>query len=195
MKAGDAVGFESHGVFATLIRLKQRMLAAGGTRAYLRYLLLVPFRGKREWPWWVRVTHLALVTEVVHDNDGLDAWIVQAVRHVNEVSLRYDYAGVTKHLIPLPAAAKNRASLATRWASKRIGVEYGIVTILSLALNTFTPAQLRLDFTKAGSLICSGLVAQAWEQAGIDWGVDSDPNQIIPGQVASLYGEEKELVL
>lgn len=191
MRPGDLWGFETTGMFATLIRVKQRMIAAGGAGYYLWRQIQRLWKGKPEWPWWTRVTHIALVSELLPpcDGDGNDAWVIQAVRRVNEVGLNEDYGNTPKHLIPLPAHARKRAHLAVKWASKRIGVEYGLVQIASLALNTLTPECIRIDFTKAGSLICSGLGACAWQQAGVDLGVDVDPNQVTPGQLAAWFGE------
>ena len=72
------------------------------------------------------------------------------------------------------------------YALRQVGVKYSVATIFSIAFNLLTPSWIRVfDFRRKGdSLICSALVARAWEHGG--WCVPGgyDPFQATPCQLA-----------
>ena len=103
-------------------------------------------------------------------------------------SLGYEIEGdltyLTKSNKPIPADLD--AQRAVAYAYLQLGIDYGVATIVSLAINLALPRFLNFDFTRPGTLICSGLVARSWEHGGFVCPVD--PFQITPGQFDQLLG-------
>lgn len=129
---------------------------------------------KRGW----HINHAAIVTQV--DNTGV--WIVQMEWHCESVRLEDDS---NVHFMEPPKGTDVEKAVA--YAEKRVGIKYGVLTIASIFLTLFTPKFLRINFRAGGheSLICSALVARAWEHGGYDFGA-VDPFQICPAELDEM---------
>jgi len=66
------------------------------------------------------------------------------------------------------------------------GTKYGVLTIISIAFNLLSPRPVRIDFRLEDTLICSALVARAWEHGG--WLCPTDPFQITPAELETKFG-------
>jgi hypothetical protein len=160
MQPGDLVGFCTPDKFGAVIRYGQR---------HFQHL-----------PKWY-VNHIAVVVSVE------PVVIVQAVRIVDQVELS-SYGDIPMWTIPFRGTAVQRASV-VEFATAQLGRKYGILSVVSRAINLLTPKWLAIDLNRAGDMDCSCLGARAWEHGSVllPW---NDPYQITPGQLASHYGLE-----
>lgn len=126
--------------------------------------------------------HAAIVVEV--DADGT-VWCVQMARHGEKTKLQDIAPGRPLKVIPCPNGV-NR-DMAVAYANTLVGVDYGILTIFSIAINVLTPGSFRLDFRTDSTLICSAAVARSWEHGG--WICPIDPFSITPAQIDAYLGD------
>lgn len=146
----------AHGFFPRAIQLSQ----------WLRW--------KKGW----RRNHAALVAEVVDRH----IFIVQMEWHCEKVRLD-DLENVAFFQPPRGTDVVK----AVAYAESKIGIKYGVLTIVSIFLTLFSPKAIRVNFRAGGhdSLICSALVARAWEHGG--WNCDpADPFQITPAELDEM---------
>lgn len=158
---GDLVLGHNKGAFASLIRFGQWL--------------------RPSWRKWKKWNHAAIVVDV-DTKSGLIRCVQMGRRgeiaHLKDVAPR----GYTE-IRPIPASVDRVKAI--DYALRQVGVKYSVATIFSIALNLLTPSALRFDFRRHGdALICSALVARAWEHGG--WNVPSgyDPFQVTPCQLA-----------
>jgi uncharacterized membrane protein len=159
---GDLVLAHNKGAFPSLIRFGQWL--------------------RPSWRKWKKWNHAAIVTSTT---DGISC--VQMGRRGQLVKLA-DVAprGYTT-IVPCPTNVDKVK--AVDYALRQVGVKYSVATIFSIALNILTPSWLRFDFRRQGTaLICSALVARAWEHGGWDVPGDFDPYQVSPAQLAMWTG-------
>lgn len=84
------------------------------------------------------------------------------------------------HVVPSRMSGEDRGQVVT-FATSCVGVRYGYVTILSIALDLLTPAFW--SFRSSRTLICSELAARAWEHGGHVW-PELDCARIMPSDLA-----------
>jgi hypothetical protein len=158
-KPGDAVFAETSTLYGKLIRAAQALR------------------------WWQGHSwnHMAIVSKV--DSDG-QVWCIQMVKQCSLVKIEDVAKNGHVKIVPIPADLD--AQRAVAYAYLQLGIDYGVATIVSLAINLALPRFLNFDFTRPGTLICSGLVARSWEHGGFVCPVD--PFQITPGQLDQLLG-------
>jgi len=143
----------------------------------------VLIRGAQALRWWQGRdwNHMAIVVRV--DPDGT-VWCLQMVKKCTLVKLEDVAKGGHVKIVPIPDDVD--ANRAVAYAYKQLGIDYGVATIVSVAINLALPRFLNFDFTRPGTLICSGLVARSWEHGG--WDCPVSPFQITPGQFDQIMG-------
>jgi len=135
--AGDLVFEHGSGLISWLIRWAEK----------------IRFRGS-EW------NHVAILSD--QDPDG-SWWVIQAQGNgVHRV--KFDESVV--HSIVRPPAGVDRAPM-MEFARCKDGARYGFISCLSIFINLFTPAFIRIDFRTDGTLICSALATQALLAGGV----------------------------
>ncbi len=151
-QVGDMVLFHTSGIIGKLIRMGE----------------LLRWRGFSTW------NHCAIISSI--DNGVIK--VIQMARHCDEVEL--DLA--VPHAIVSAPDGTNRAA-AVAYAQSCLGIDYSYFEIATIAFNILTPKWFRgFDFRKTGTLICSALVARAWEHGGVI--VPFDPFQVSPSELA-----------
>jgi len=133
--------------------------------------------------WWKYRSwnHMAYVDSV--DEDG-QVWVLQMARRCERVKI--EDVAPKGHVKIIPCPSDVNREMATKYARNLIGTKYGVLTIVSIAINLFMPDKLRLDIRQDDTLICSGFVARAWEHGG--WNCPVDPFQITPAEFDKLLG-------
>lgn len=158
---GDLVLAHSKGLFGWLIRLAES----------------IRWHPQRYW------NHAAIVVEVADEK----VFVVQMGRRCVRSRLMDVAPGGVIGVRPAPPGIDVRRAVA--YAERLVGTDYGILTLFSIALNLLTPRFLHVDFRRAdhgqGTLICSALVARAWEHGGW-WCPFPDPFQVTPAQLSAL---------
>lgn len=159
LKPGDAIFAHTNNLYGALIRFGQAL-------RWWKY---------RSW------NHMALVDSI--DSNG-QVWVLQMARRCEKIRLE-DIAPKGKlKFISCPNDV-NR-DMVMNYARKRIGTKYGVLTIISIAINLIFPDKLRLDIRQDDTLICSGFVARSWEHGG--WDCPADPFQITPAEFDGYLG-------
>ena len=158
-KTGDAVFAYTKNAYGFLIRIGQ------ATR-WWKY---------RKW------NHMAFVDSV--DPDGT-IWVIQMAKRGQRVKIQDVAPG--GHVKFVPAPGDIDIARAAEYARKRIGTKYGVMTIVSIAINLLLPNMLRFDIRREDTLICSALVARAWEHGG--WDCPVDPFDITPAEFDGILG-------
>ena len=159
---GDLVLAHSKGAFATLIRFGQ----------WLR----PKWRPYRTW------NHCAIVTSVTNN----EVWVTQMGRKCETVRLEQVSPGGFTTIRKMPAHL-DRVRV-VEYAMSQLGVRYSVAAIFSIALSLLTPRWVRFDFRRHGdALICSALVARAYEHGG--WMAPTDPFQITPAEMAQAISK------
>lgn len=153
---GDLVLAHSKDLFGKLIRVAEALHWKPG----------------RKW------NHAAIVVE--NGVNGIE--VVQMSRSCVRIPLADVAPGGTTEFRSCPEGVN--AAEAVAYAEAQIGTEYGFLTIVSIAFNLLTPQFLRVDFRRPGTLICSALVARAYEHG--NWTCPFDPFQISPAQLAEV---------
>lgn len=174
---GDAIGFKTGGLFAFWIRQGQRIIALG-VRGFVRVAFTVLVL-RRPWPAdldWCRVTHCA-----IYVGGGN---VVGSGKLVDESALAN--SGWPWVLMPFPRGNADRPDVCD-FANSCLGRKYGVLSVVSRALNCLTPKFLQIGTERAGDMDCSTLVVRAWEHGGVilPW---SDVYQVTPGQIFLAYG-------
>lgn len=165
IKPGDAIAFETRGLFARLIRWGQRHPGKNGN-------------------WWYN--HMALV-ESVGSND---VRLIQAVRTVERAWLG-SYVDITWKHIPFPGSDERRADVVA-YGQKRVGMKYGIALVISRALQYLTPKWVHISIERNGRADCSVFVARSWEHGGWDFGPTVDVGTLTPADEVDAYGGEAQ---
>jgi hypothetical protein len=133
--------------------------------------------------WWKYRTwnHMAIVDSI--DEDG-QIWVIQMARHGERVRIEDVAPGGKLKCIPAPKEINIEESL--KYARLMVGIDYGVLTIVSIALNLLLPGQLNFDIRREMTLICSALVARAWEHGG--WICPVDPFSVTPAEMDQILG-------
>ena len=150
---GDVVLAKTNGIMGRLIRLAERIHWRRGTT----------------------YSHAAIVIEVA---DVVTVLQMRA-RGCQRTTIDQVAPGGSYVIKSCPKGVNRNKSV--EYALTRQHDEYGVASIISIAFNLLTPYWLGLDFRKAGTLICSALVARSWEHGG--WDCPVDPFQISPAQI------------
>lgn len=159
IRPGDLVLAHGRGPISAIIRFGQWLRPS--------------WRPYRTW------NHAALVVAVV---DGRTR-CVQMSRRCELVWLDEVSPGGRVEVRPCPEGVDRIR--AVDWALQQTGIAYSWLTILSIALQLLTPKWLDVDFHESRrALICSALVARAWEHGA--WNCPTDPFQITPAELARL---------
>lgn len=144
----------------------------------------------RPWKRWNHTAIVAAVGDVTH-NGNMERKIVciQMSRKCEAVGLKYVSPNGYRKIFPCPPNVDR--DKAVKYATSQLGVDYSVATIFSIALTLITPKAFRFNFRRSGDgLICSALVARAWEHGG--WQCPTDPFQITPAELAQIvYPEAK----
>jgi hypothetical protein len=158
IRPGDAVFAHTRNVYGAVIRFGQAL-------RWWKY---------RSW------NHMAIVSKI--DANG-QIWVIQMARRCEEIKLE-DVApkGRLKFISPPEEVSRLKA---VEYANKHIGTKYGVLTIVSIAVNLALPKQIVFDIHSAGTLVCSALVAKAWEHGNWDCPVES--GQITPAEFDCFF--------
>ena len=165
IQPGDLVLAHSKGAFGALIRLAQWL--------------------RPSWRKWRKWNHAAIVIGITPS--GM-VRCVQMGRRGQIVDLPDVAPGGYTFVRSCPAIVDRIK--AVDFAIRQVGIRYSYVTIATIALNLLSPKPLRIDFRRDNSaLICSALVARAWEHGG--WDCPTDPFQITPAELAMLTDRKR----
>ena len=148
IKPGDAIYALTHNKYGFMIRLAQAIR------------------------WWKyhKQNHMAIVTKV--DKDG-QIWVNQMARRCELVRLEDVAPNGQLWWVPIPPDVDRKLSV--KYANAMLGVQYGFLTIACIGINLLLlPQIINLDINVGHSLICSELVAKAWEHGGWICPVSSD---------------------
>jgi len=159
IRPGDAVFARTRNLYGVVIRFGQAL-------RWWKY---------RSW------NHMAIVSKI--DDDG-QIWVIQMARRCKEVKIEEVAPnGKLKFIAPPEEVSRIKA---IEYARKRLGTKYSVLTIVSIAINLALPKQFVFDIHTAGTLICSALVAKAWEHG--DWDCPVDSGQITPAEFDKVLG-------
>lgn len=165
IRPGDAVFFKTRTLYGAVIRFGQAL-------RWWKY---------RQW------NHMAIVSKI--DKDG-QIWVIQMARHCEEIKIE---EVAPKGKIKFIAAPEEVSRInAVEYARRKLGTDYGVMTIVSIAINLALPDQIVFDIHRAGTLICSALVAEAWEHG--DWECPVDSGQITPAEFDGVMGGGGEVL-
>jgi hypothetical protein len=133
--------------------------------------------------WWSYRSwnHMAIVESV--DDDGT-VWCIQMARRCERVKIQDVALGGHVKIIACPDNVNCDEAVA--YARRQLGTKYGVLTIVSIAINIMLPACFRFDIRRADTLICSALVARSWEHGS--WDCPSDPFDITPAEFDGFLG-------
>ncbi len=173
-RPGDPVFFHTTGLAGKLIRTGQRVIVLGWWGA-----LKSIFRRPQRFPLW-DYNHVGMLD---HYKDG--DWVVNQATGKGTVQapLRSIAPGGSYIIVSLTryrGVGDAPIDRKRTWSSSRemLGEPYGFVSIASIIVNHLTPRWIHVDFTRAGTLICSAYAARAMEHGGFD--CLYDPFQIPP---------------
>ena len=162
---GDMIFARTKGLYGAVIRFGQA----------LRW-----WRG-RDW------NHMAIIDSI--DEAG-NITILEMARRCDVLPLEDVAPGGRLKFAPAPPDVDIERALT--YARSRIGTKYGVLTIFAIAFNIVTPKFVRLNFRRDDTLICSALVARAYEHGG--WDCPVDPFQITPAEFDQIiYGTGTEI--
>ena len=160
VQPGDLVLAHGKGAFSTLIRFGQWLRPSW-----------------RPYKYW---NHAAIVTSIKADGT---IRCTQMSRRCVTIDLSEVSPGGSTAIFACPANVDRVR--AVDYALRQVGVRYSVMTILSIAISLLTPKWIRFDFRMHGeALICSGLVARAWEHGGWEVPDGGDPYQVTPAELA-----------
>ena len=161
VRAGDLVLAHGRGIISSAIRFGQWLRPS--------------WRPYRYW------NHAAIV---VVDLDGVIR-CVQMSRRCEIVDLADVSPGGRTEIRSIPAGVDRIKAVDWALSQARAGRRYSFITILSIVVQLVTPKWLDIDFHEnRPALICSALVARAWEHGG--WDCPTDPFQITPAELARI---------
>jgi hypothetical protein len=147
------------------------------------YGRLIQFGQALRW-WKYRQWHHMFIVDEVDPTTGT-IWVIQMARKCERVKIENVAPGGHVKIVPAPTDID--ANRAIEWARKQIGTEYGYITIASIAVNICLPDFFQIDILKDGTLICSALVARAWEHGG--WDCPVNPFNITPAEFDGILGD------
>ena len=124
---------------------------------------------------------MAIVDSV--DADGT-VWAIQMARRCERVKIKDVAPGGHVKIISCPDNVNRQEAVA--YANRQLGTKYGVLTIISIAINIILPAFFRFDIRTADTLICSALVARSWEHGS--WDCPTDPFDITPAEFDGVLG-------
>jgi hypothetical protein len=153
-RPGDIVLAHTKGLYGAAIRVAQ----------WIRW------KGFNTW------NHAAIV---VSNDAGVIKCVEMAIRC--ELITLDDIAPAGKIILVIAPDGVDRER-AVAYALRQVGTKYGVLTILSILFNLFTPNFISIDFRRLHTLICSALVARSLEHGGAT--VPYDPFFISPAQLA-----------
>lgn len=165
MRQGDLIAFSTPGFYGNLIRFGERHFADVSAEA-------------------AEYSHIAYVDEVLPDGD---AWLIQAVRTIDRVRLNAPreeggYVGVPHRVLEWPGDDDGRQRMRP-FAASCLGMDYGVLSVISRAINYLTPEWFRIDFTRSGRMDCSAFGARVWEHGGWVIPERKDPFQVAPANL------------
>ena len=171
IRRGDIVFCRHTGLLPRLIRFFQRaQLYSWG------YAITSIFRKVND---LAEYNHVAIISHIGVNDDWL---VVQAEAHgVGWGSLKNlgDVQIVNSQL-----DTRGR-ELALALAQRAFGQKYGILTLVSIMVNTCTPRLF--DLHRRGTFICSALVAQAMLAGGYPLPISTDLDQVSPAELAVIW--------
>jgi hypothetical protein len=112
---------------------------------------------------------LLLVKPIIKNGETVDWIIIQAAtKGVSYSTLLTETQDATYAIV---SAEGLRRDDIVAFAEAQVGVKYGFLTLLSIAVNLYTPTFIHLDFQKDGTWICSALTQEATRFGGRyeDW--------------------------
>lgn len=121
---------------------------------------------------------------VDHVDSAGDIWVIQMARRCERVLLKDVAPGGHVKVIACPDTVNRDEAIA--YARRQLGTKYGVLTIVSIAINIVLPAFFRFDIRTADTLICSALVARSWEHGS--WDCPTDPFDITPAEFDGILG-------
>lgn len=133
---------------------------------------------------WSRWNHV-VVFETIRESQFQTIVIQAAAKGVSRAYLDQVAPGGEIRILRCPEGV-DRDKVVAR-ARAELGARYGFVSILSIAITILSPKFLRLDFRRAGTLICSALGALCLITGG--W-MEHVPDiyQWTPGDTAKALG-------
>lgn len=133
--------------------------------------------------WWKYRSwnHMAIVDSV--DADGI-VWCIQMARRCERVKIQDIAPKGHVKVVSCPDTVNRNEAVA--YAQRQLGTKYGVLTIISIAINIILPAFFRFDIRTADTLICSALVARSWEHGS--WDCPTDPFDITPAEFDEVLG-------
>jgi uncharacterized protein YycO len=163
MKEGDIVLFHGPNFYSRLIRFGQALR----------------FRGDRK-----RFAHWNHVAIVVGFEDD-EPVIVEAVSEVRKGKI-WDNYNLIDYEIEFVSPLLNDSDRlqVIDYCNRQVGDEYDWVEIISLAVRCLFGGSLSIKFSE--SHICSGLVGEALERAGYDFGREA--SDLMPADIAEFFG-------
>jgi hypothetical protein len=159
IEPGDAILARTKGFYGAMIRFGQRL------------------RWKN-----TKTNHVALVVGFDAHGEPLCA---QMAKRGQIVRVRDIAPGGKLYLIKAPTGIDRQR--AVDFGKRCEGIKYGVLTIICIAINILSPRPFRIDFREDDTLICSALVARAWEHGG--WLCPTDPFQITPAELEVQFGD------
>ncbi len=146
----------------------------------IRFDETIKLKGFSNW------NHAAMVVSV----EGDVVWVVQAeAKGIVKTTLDKVAPGGSYIIVKPPLTSQADIDQAVEYVLSRVGEKYGVLIIVSIVFNQFTPKLIHVDFRREGTLICSGLVARGYEHGG--WNCPSDPFQISPEELGIAVGAER----
>ena len=138
----------------------------------------IRFRGAdKKYAWW---NHAALI--VSEEGDLIEA-LGAGVRETNISK----YKPTEYYLVQIGSlATEHDREKVIKFAKSCIGIPYGKLIIMSIALSLFTGCKFTFGFD--GQSICSGLVARALERTSIIF--NRTPSHITPADLAKYFSVE-----
>jgi hypothetical protein len=115
--------------------------------------------------------------------------LVEALNGVVRTNIAH-YRNTEYHLVRLPdrmADNRDRAQVVA-FAEFCVGEEYGVVTIISIAISMLTG--LRFSFEVPGQSICSGLVARGLERTSFIIPSSDSASHVAPADLAKWFQVE-----
>jgi hypothetical protein len=178
-RPGDVVFCHSAGAIGRGIRIAQRIAILGFFRAIRSLFRPTPANA----PW----THNHVAVLVASNGTPYSSFVYQAQAAGTERVRLSDVAPGGSFVIvsadsfrSIDGRPIDRARILAE-GNRRLGEEYGFVTIASEVVNLTTPRALRLDFRRPGSLICSAYAALMLHAGGA--AIDVDLYNITPAEL------------
>ena len=157
IQPGDAVYARTKNPYGFMIRIGQAL-------RWWKY---------REW------NHMAIVESI--DADG-QIWVIQMARHCERVKIEDVAPGGRLKFTSAPEGIDRDRAVA--FARFMLGTDYGVLTIVCIAINLLLPEPINFDIRREMTMICSALVARSWEHGG--WICRIDPFTVTPAEMDQI---------